>query len=66
MERQEIEIEVFPDGHVEYRIKGIKGSACESISALLEQLGRVEASERTAEYYDQEPDAVVRVGSGDE
>ncbi len=63
MERQEIEIEIHPDGRVEYRIKGVLGPGCESISALLEQLGRVEHEERTAEYYDQNPDAVVHVSN---
>lgn len=59
MERQEIEIEIGPNGKVEYRIVGVKGSACEQISAVLEELGKVEASEHTAEYYDQEPDVNV-------
>lgn len=51
MERQEIEIAILPDGRVEYTIKGVQGSACENISALLEKLGKVERSERTADYY---------------
>lgn len=66
MERQEIEIEVHPDGRIEYRIKGVKGSACESISALLEQLGRIEQSEHTAEYYEKEPDAQVEISNNGE
>ena len=59
MERQEIEIEIGPTGKVEYHIRGIKGSACDQISAALEQLGKVEASERTSEYYEQEPDVHI-------
>lgn len=51
MQKQEIEIAIGPDGKVEYTIKGVAGSACESISALLEQIGRVESSERTADWY---------------
>ncbi len=51
MNSQEIEISILPDGKVEYTIKGVKGSACEDISALLEQLGKVEQEERTGEYY---------------
>jgi hypothetical protein len=62
MQREEIEIEIRPDGKVEYRIVGVKGSACDQISAVLEELGKVEASERTAEYYDQEPDVHVTLG----
>lgn len=66
MERQEIEIAIHPDGRVEYRIKGVQGSGCDSISALLEQLGRVEQSERTAEYFAQDPDAEVQIAAADE
>lgn len=64
MEREEIEIEIRPDGKVEYRIKGVQGSGCESISALLEKLGRVEESERTAEYYENEPDVQINLSDG--
>ncbi len=56
MNREEIEITIMPDGRIEYTIKGIKGRSCESISALLEQLGSVEQEERTDEYYAREPD----------
>lgn len=59
MQMQEIEITILPDGRVEYTIKGVKGSACESISALLEQLGKVELEQRTGEYYEQESDAHI-------
>jgi len=59
MNREEIEIAVLPDGRVEYTIKGVKGAACESLSALLEQLGRVESEEHTGEYYEQEPDSQI-------
>lgn len=51
MQSQEIEISILPDGRVEYTIKGVKGATCENISALLEQLGKVEKEERTGEYY---------------
>jgi hypothetical protein len=61
MVREEIEVEIFPDGKVEYRIRGVAGSGCESISALLEQLGRVEESERTTEYYEKEPDEQIHI-----
>jgi hypothetical protein len=59
MNREEIEIAVLPDGRVEYTIKGVKGAACESLSALLEQLGRIEHEEHTGEYYEQNPDSHV-------
>lgn len=63
MQRQEIEVTIRPDGSVEYTIKGVKGSACESISALLEQLGKVETESRTAEYYDQNPDTHLHIAT---
>ena len=52
MNSQEIEITILPDGRIEYTINGVKGSACEEISALLEKLGKVEGDERTGEYYE--------------
>lgn len=61
MQRQDIEIEVLPDGRVEYTIKGVQGSSCESISALLEELGQVEHEERTGEYYERDTDANILV-----
>ena len=61
MNKEEIEIAVLPDGRIEYTIKGLKGSACESISALLEQLGEVEQQEHTGEYYERGSDTSVFV-----
>jgi hypothetical protein len=61
MQKQEIEILVHPDGSVEYTIQGVKGSACEGISALLEQLGQVTREERTGEYYEYGEDAHVSI-----
>jgi hypothetical protein len=54
VQKQEIEVAILPDGRIEYTIKGVKGSACDNISALLEQLGQVEHEERTGEYYDRD------------
>ena len=65
MQRQEIEVTILPDGRVEYTIKGVKGSACESISALLEQLGKVEAESRTTEYYEQDPNTQIHLSAGE-
>jgi hypothetical protein len=62
MNRQEIEIAILPDGRIEYTIKGVKGSACENLSALLEQLGKVQSEERTGEYYEQEGSVTVSTG----
>lgn len=62
MQNQEIEITIRPDGKIEYTIKGVKGSACEGISAVLEQLGKVEEMNNTGEYYDYSSDAHIHVG----
>ena len=61
MQSQEIEISILADGRIEYTIKGVKGSACESISALLEQLGKVEHAERTGDYYADESQLDVTI-----
>ena len=64
MNNQEIEISILPDGRVEYTIKGVKGAACEDISALLEQLGKVETEERTGEFYEDDTQIGVTVANG--
>lgn len=64
MTREEIEIQIGPDGKIQYTIKGVKGSACESISQILEQIGDVEQEQTTSEYYDLEDDAHVSIGNG--
>lgn len=61
MQQQEIEIAILADGRIEYTVKGVKGDACENISALLEQLGKVEAEQRTGEYYEHDRDAHISV-----
>ena len=64
MQNQEIQIEILPDGRIEYTIKGVKGSACDSISELLERLGSVEAAEHTGEYYEYGQEASVAIQHG--
>lgn len=61
MEKQEIEIEIGPDGKIAYTIKGVRGSACESISALLEKLGQVETEERTSDWYIPDADTNLNI-----
>ena len=63
MNHEEIEIAILPDGRVEYTIKGIKGAACDSLSAALEQIGRIEHEERTGEYYEQEPESHISLSN---
>ena len=62
MHSEEIEITILPDGRLEYTIKGVKGPRCDSISEMLEQIGRVTASERTGDYYDRTQETAVQVG----
>lgn len=62
MQKQEIEITILPDGRIEYTIKGVKGSACATISALLEQLGKVEETTNTGEYYEYGTESHVHIG----
>ena len=64
MQNQTIEISIRPDGRVTYTIKGVQGNSCESISALLEQLGKVEHEERTDDYYAQNAEGHVVVSNG--
>ncbi|NJN84988.1 MAG: DUF2997 domain-containing protein [Caldilineaceae bacterium] len=64
MQSETIEIAIQPDGRVEYTIKGVQGNSCESISALLEQLGQVEHEERTDDYYAQNTEELVAISNG--
>ncbi|MBK8050860.1 MAG: DUF2997 domain-containing protein [Anaerolineales bacterium] len=64
MQSQEIEFQILPDGRIEYTIKGVKGPACEEISALLERLGTVEKSERTGEFYEDDTRVDVTIAGG--
>jgi hypothetical protein len=60
-ERHDIEIAIHPDGTLEYTIKGMKGSGCENISALLEKLGQVTHEEKTGEYYEQDSGVNINI-----
>ncbi len=64
MQNQEIQIQILPDGRIEYTVRGVKGSACAGISELLERLGQVEAEERTGEYYEYGQEAGVAIHHG--
>lgn len=62
MQKQEIEIQLHPDGKLEYTVKGIKGSACDSIGELLEQLGSKEYEAKTGEYYEYGDETHIAIG----
>ncbi len=59
--KQEIEFTISPEGKVEFTVKGVKGSGCEEIAKAFEQVGEVEAREKTAEYYEKEDETYIRV-----
>lgn len=61
MTREEIEVQILPNGSVQYTIKGVKGTACESISQLLEQLGQIEREENTSEFYHLDDETAISV-----
>jgi len=61
---EEIEFTIRPDGSVEYTIRGVKGAACDDLSKLFEELGRVETSVRTGEYYEKESDVRLQNRQG--
>ena len=55
MPKEEIEFTIRPDGVVEERTLGLKGEACERVTARIEQhLGEVTSREATAERYEPE------------
>lgn len=57
MPKETIVFEIKPDGTVTERTEGLKGEACERVTAPIEQaLGRVLSREATPERYEQ-PDA---------
>ncbi|MBI5835134.1 MAG: DUF2997 domain-containing protein [Armatimonadetes bacterium] len=57
MPQETIEFIIHPDGTIEERTLGLKGEACEQITAPIEgALGQVTAREATAERYEQAGD----------
>ncbi len=62
-----INIEILPNGKVNLSVDGVKGSGCEDLTKFIEEaLGEVQSRERTAEYYEQEVEETVRVGSSED
>ena len=57
-DKQKMEITILPNGEVSIKVVCVPGPSCEEVSkALEESLGTVKAKERTAEYYQHEPEA---------
>jgi hypothetical protein len=54
MPMEQIEFVIRPDGTVEERVVGVKGADCRKLTQDIEAaVGVVEASEPTAEYFEQ-------------
>lgn len=65
--RQEIDIEITPDGEVKLTVRGAPGGAClELTKALEEELGIVVDREKTSEFYQQPATVQDEVKIGDE
>lgn len=66
-ERQEIDIEITPDGEVKLTVKGVSGAACLELTRGIEEaLGLVVSREKTSEYYQNEAVVEDTVKVGDE
>jgi hypothetical protein len=53
MAREELEIEISPDGRVTLKTIGIKGARCIDVAEMLARIiGREEQRELTSEYYE--------------
>ncbi|HHP7243197.1 MAG TPA: DUF2997 domain-containing protein [Elainellaceae cyanobacterium] len=49
-----LEFVIYPDGRVEEKVTGIKGSSCAEVTAAIEaQLGHVLSQEQTSEHFAQ-------------
>ncbi|MBU0552278.1 DUF2997 domain-containing protein [Myxococcota bacterium] len=65
--RQEIEIQISPDGEISLHVKGLSGEACLELTQALEaQLGEVVDRQKTSEYYQQEIEATTTVEVGED
>jgi len=62
MSEEELEVVLLPDGEVELVTHGVKGKRCiDYVKALVQAVGRVKSSEKTAEFYEEE--AAVHAGT---
>ena len=63
--RQEIDIQIMPDGEVKLVVRGAPGEACLDLTKKLEEeLGVVIERQKTSEFYQSEVDVadVVKIG----
>ena len=58
--KQEIEFVIKPNGDVEFTVKGVKGTGCEGLAKLFDDLGKKTSDRHTAEYYEKEGSAGIR------
>ena len=62
--KREIIITIGPDGDVQIKVEGVGGSDCVDFTKFLEEeLGDVTEREFTSEYYQEEEEQVIEVGS---
>jgi hypothetical protein len=55
-----IEIEILPDGQVKGEVKGVTGKSCTTLSAWLDEIGKVTVDRHTPDY--NKPDKAMNVG----
>ena len=58
---EEVEVTIQPDGSVQVKVSGVKGSGCRNITAPLEDLlgGQIVERELSEEYYQSEENQTV-------
>ena len=60
--REELEIEIAPNGEVKIQVKGLKGKKClKYMDVFKEVVGEVSAVIRTREFYEPEPKTKIDV-----
>ena len=53
---KQVRIQIFPDGHVQAEVQGVKGKACTGFISILEEILNAETSSSsyTPEYYEEQ------------
>lgn len=47
---EKIEIDIAADGSLSYKVSGVKGSGCKSLTAAIDNLSRVIETKKTSEF----------------
>ena len=56
---EELEITIAKDGTITAKVNGIKGSKCIDATKFLSDIGRIESSTKTSEYYETYQENIV-------